>query len=120
MNSKKKTFDELWQKQTTVGLGCRCPLKEGELEAMVQKAILSTPMAEEKPAAVRRPFANRLIAPLGIAAAVALILIPINRKSYAASIPTVKYGDQSIRFVCNHECAPDGVIGSFNSFVDSL
>lgn len=118
MNSNKKSFDDLWNRCSTAGLGVRCPLSDEQLDAMMDKAIASAPHLGAQPA--KRPLSARLALPMGIAATVALLLIPLTRKSYAATFPTVKYGDQSIRFVCNHECAPDGVIGSFNSFVDSL
>ncbi|MBR1550356.1 MAG: hypothetical protein IJ634_06935 [Bacteroidales bacterium] len=118
MNSNKKTFDELWNRPATVGLGVRCPLDDRQLEQMVAKAVAAAPMAGA--ATARRSLSSRLALPLGIAASVALLLIPLTRKSYAATLPTVPYGNQEVRFVCNHECAPEGVIDSFNSYVDQL
>ena len=124
-------FDTLWNRRAAAVANTHCPLDSDRLEQMLTHAMQSVDRQSEGAALSmessdpqhdngnRRVFRPRwLAAPLAAAAALALVLIPT--RSHAAAPRTVTYGDQQVKFICNHQCEADGVIGSLDQYLHTL
>ena len=110
-------FDTLWNRRAAAVANTHCPLDSDRLEQMLTHAMQSVEPQHNN--GNRRVFRPRwLAAPLAAAAALALLLIPT--RSHAAAPHTVTYGDQQVKFICNHQCEADGVIGSLDQYLHTL
>ena len=109
----KTDFDTLWENTTYT----RCPLTDEQMEGMIARAQTQTPSVEEVTQPPHRPF-RWWLAPLAVAAGLAIILIPVRQTTlYAAGPQQVDYHGQQVRFVCNSGCDVETVIGSLNSYL---
>ena len=108
----KTDFDTLWGNTTNK----QCPLSDEQVESMIARAKSQTPTVDAVTGPLQRPF-RWWLAPLAVAAGLAVVLIPIRSNNLQAAVPQVNYHGQQVRFVCNSSCDAETVIGSLNSYL---
>ncbi len=107
-----KDFDTLWKR----GIETRCPLSDRQLAEMVAQAKEQTPQTDTVTRRERHPFRTWL-APLAVAAGLALFVIPTTKDMDAAVPHNVDYQGQQVKFICNNRCDASGVMESLDAYI---
>ena len=106
-------IDTLWK----TGIETRCPLSDQQLSEMVTHAKEHPKQAVTVTYHERLPF-RQWLAPLAVAAGLALLIIPTTMKNAHATVPSsVDYQGQQVKFICNNRCDAGSVIELLDAYI---